>query len=175
MRTGFIKLLAVGLPLVIVSLGSVTGCSESEAQGDAQVDSDADNNGDQVSTDGDQGTASDADQAASDEVIDDGEKCGPDGDCIQGAYCCKGYCANLDYDPLNCGKCGIVCPSDTPYCSGGKCGKLPCMIKCDDGETCCGSQCCAGDQVCCTVIRGGPLAAPDCYGLHCPAGCPLCK
>jgi hypothetical protein len=174
MKTGFLNTLIIFLALLIMSLGGISGCSDSEAQSDAQVDSDADDNGDQITTDGDQQTPDDADQTTTDEVIDDGEKCGPDGECIVGAYCCKGYCANLDYDPLNCGKCGIVCPADTPYCSGGKCGKLPCMVNCDADEICCSSKCCGAEQVCCTVVRGGPVAAPDCYNQHCPAGCPSC-
>ena len=32
---------------------------------------------------------------------------------------CDGSCVNLDYDPDNCGKCGVVCFSD--YCYDGNC------------------------------------------------------
>lgn len=174
MKRALVATVVVGLAVFVVSIGYVSGCSESETQADAQVDSDADTGGDQVSTDGDQETPSDADQPAADQVVDDGEKCGPDGECVAGAYCCKGYCANLQYDPLNCGKCGLVCPADTPFCSGGKCTNPPCLANCDAGETCCSAKCCSAGKICCTVVRGGPVAAPDCYLKHCPAGCPTC-
>jgi hypothetical protein len=40
-----------------------------------------------------------------------------------GTCCASGACATPDNDPLNCGACGVVCPSGTT-CQSGLCGGL---------------------------------------------------
>jgi len=48
------------------------------------------------------------------------------------------FCAELQHDADNCGRCGNECPSGQ-VCQDGVCGG--CAIPCGDGETCCGGQC----------------------------------
>jgi hypothetical protein len=63
--------------------------------------------------------------------------CNPSGTdcstCPVGQTSCPAGCRNLADDPLNCGQCGMVCPSPAPgtgiaYCSGGQCG-----FRCNSG------------------------------------------
>ena len=48
---------------------------------------------------------------------------------------CGGYCASVHSDPLNCGGCGIVCPTGAS-CVGGAC-----TAGCAPGETFCYGAC----------------------------------
>jgi hypothetical protein len=70
--------------------------------------------------------------------------------CPSGATCCPAtsttaaYCANLNTDVNNCGKCGTVCTGTTPACCSGTCVDLSsdnnncgaCGNKCPSGKTC---------------------------------------
>jgi len=160
---------------VLLVFAGAAGCSEGNGQDlpDGETDADAEN-GDDVMADGDEGGADDG-TVTDKGPDDDGDPCGPDGQCVEGAFCCKGWCSNLDYDPLNCGKCGNVCKPNAPFCSGGECGNPMCIVNCEDDETCCGGKCCTADEVCCIVIEAGSDNKRDCYRGHCPAGCPTCK
>jgi hypothetical protein len=154
--------------VLLIGLFGLAGCSESNSNGDQDGDDDAD-----ALSNSDSPADGPADQPA-DENLDDGEPCVTIDDCATGAVCCKGFCSNLAYDPLNCGKCGFVCQSDTPFCSGSKCLEKPCQTVCIDESMCCDTDCCLEGQICCAVQRGGPMSKPQCYYQHCPAGCPTC-
>jgi hypothetical protein len=58
-----------------------------------------------------------------------GTMCGP------GATLCNGTCTVTDFDPQNCGTCGMAC-AQGEVCSGGQCG-----LSCSGGTTKCGSVC----------------------------------
>jgi hypothetical protein len=89
---------------------------------------------------------------------------------------------NLQNDPLNCGKCGTVCPATAPYCGDGTCGRSPCEpnVFCLGTQTCCGNMCCGLNQLCCQD-QGPVSVAPSCYTPtqdqpSCPQGCaPECR
>src|SRR5436190_15828864 len=91
--------------------------------------------------------------------------------------CCAGHCANLQNDPLNCGKCGTKCDPGT-YCGGGQCVTPPCQSTCSGTAQCCGTTCCAAGEICCDTqgpIPTGPACTAP-IGGTCPMGCaPLCK
>jgi len=104
-----------------------------------------------------------------------GETCAPA--CDTGRDCCDGGCTNLQNDPRHCGACSNGCGSDE-ICQGGSCVAPTCDTACDAGETCCGSECCGADTICCDpqgpVETGPRCVAPDARGT-CPVGCaPLC-
>jgi hypothetical protein len=49
---------------------------------------------------------------------------------------CEGECIDIQNDPDNCGGCGNVCPSSTPYCHAGVCAEERCapgLTWCDPG------------------------------------------
>jgi hypothetical protein len=85
---------------------------------------------------------------------------------------------NGDNDILNCGQCGEVCTGPHPYCDKGVCGTPPCEATCAAG-ICCGQQCCADGQLCCTVPGPVVMMYPACIspgsGGTCPAGCTACR
>jgi hypothetical protein len=88
---------------------------------------------------------------------------------------------NVTNDPFNCGKCGNVCPSSAPYCSGGMCTHPTCdaNVLCLAGSTCCGSMCCGAGTLCCEQqgpVSGGAMCfTPTADQKTCPAGCaPAC-
>lgn len=94
--------------------------------------------------------------------------------------CCGSACTNTGNDIKNCGKCGTVCPGNTPYCDQGVCKDKP---PCDSGTacigtaTCCGKNCCSVGQLCCEVP--GPVGGlgPECTAPvngTCPKGCTSC-
>jgi hypothetical protein len=64
--------------------------------------------------------------------------------CLSAATCCAAtataaaYCANLNTDVSNCGKCGAVCKGTTPGCCSGACVDLA-----SDANNCgaCGKKC----------------------------------
>jgi hypothetical protein len=95
--------------------------------------------------------------------------------------CCNGQCRNLQNDPDNCGKCGMVCGAGTRFCSAAKCGPVACGGQVCIGTTfCCGQFCCPIGQICCDVEGPGPSAGPRCHTpmpgeSTCPLGCPACQ
>ncbi|MBW1870475.1 MAG: hypothetical protein JRJ19_00320, partial [Deltaproteobacteria bacterium] len=115
------KIFRVILAVLLIGLLGLAGCSESNSNGDQDGDNDAD-----ALSNSDSPADGPADKPA-DEGLDDGEPCGPNDECADGAVCCKGFCSNPVYDPLNCGKCGVVCPKDKPYCTGSRCEEKPCQ------------------------------------------------
>ena len=104
---------------------------------------------------------------------------GPDceADCASaGFFCCDGRCVNLENDPLNCGRCGVECSDDLPYCNSGTCSEPPCSSDaCSEGQTCCGTSCCTGSQICCLIMNN--FWTTECVEPvdgTCPVGCPTC-
>jgi hypothetical protein len=95
--------------------------------------------------------------------------------------CCAGQCARTDNDPLNCGRCGIVCSGATPFCDG-TCKAAPCTMDggtCSAGTTCCGTTCCDSTQICCLpngpIDQGPSCETPTGSPPTCAPGCaPLC-
>ena len=76
--------------------------------------------------------------------------------CAQSQNCCNNQCSDPSSDNLNCGACGVVCPSGT--CSSGKC--VP------------GGQCAAPYQLCdsdCVDTQHSPQNCGGC-GAACPQG-----
>ncbi len=45
--------------------------------------------------------------------------------CSDGSTCCNGQCTSLTCDANNCGACGHVCQSPTPYCVNSQCTDVP--------------------------------------------------
>ncbi len=103
----------------------------------------------------------------------------PDCPCPAGTERCNGnpFCTSTQYDPANCGGCGIACATGET-CGGGTC--VPCV----SGDGTCAPGCaqagdtdcpCATDQVCDPAC--GPMDA-DCQACFnpmsdgaCPPGC----
>ena len=97
--------------------------------------------------------------------------------CQVGRMCCDGACANVQNNPFNCGTCGKVCQSDTPFCYAGTCQKPQCSVTTDI---------CAPDTICCETAAAAPASsaatsrdqwsriAPVCFtptgSDHLPAG-----
>jgi hypothetical protein len=86
-------------------------------------------------------------------------------------------------DVDNCGACGNKCTGANPYCDNGTCGSLPaCMLPAGTtcnaaGAFCCGTFCCTGGQLCCTVDSNVAMVNPQCadpVNGTCPIGCPGC-
>jgi hypothetical protein len=102
--------------------------------------------------------------------------CGACGnDCrTYGETCCGSYCADLQNDIFNCGRCGTVCPApdanETVACISGLCAYdcVPGAVDCGDG-TCTDltsnpDNCGACGNVC-------PQSAPVCFAGACTTGC----
>lgn len=102
-------------------------------------------------------------------------------ECGKGLTCCNGVCTNPGNDINNCGACDKPCAGPAPFCDNGTCGVPPCDQKgagtCNDGQTCCGSECCDAGQICC-VVPAGPVGPPTCVEPNelgsCDPGCPGC-
>lgn len=97
-----------------------------------------------------------------------------------GFSCCNGQCVNTDNDIDNCGTCGKTCGGAHPFCNKGTCQEPPCQgVACTANQFCCGTSCCADDQLCCDVpgpvVGTGPTCtAPDPLTGSCPKGCTGC-
>jgi hypothetical protein len=82
--------------------------------------------------------------------------------CPTGQTCCANTCSNTQYDPRNCGGCGIVC-QPTTFCVNGTCscptGQFICDgVRCTDPRSdpdWCGSASCGGR--CPEVVNGRRL------------------
>jgi hypothetical protein len=104
-----------------------------------------------------------------------------DASTCNGFDCCGAdSCVNLQNDINNCGTCGNACEGDAgAYCDNGTCGTAPCDagMACITG-TCCGSQCCGTDELCCSVPGPVAVIGPECVkpteAGTCPMGCVLC-
>lgn len=77
--------------------------------------------------------------------------CGPGG-----AKQCNGVCVDVVHDTQNCGDCGVVCPSDKAFCSGGTCAAV-----CGGGTAHCGNNC--------VDLKSDPLNCGAC-GTKCASG-----
>jgi hypothetical protein len=104
-----------------------------------------------------------------------GNVCSPA--CSTGRDCCGSTCVNSNNDPKNCGACGTACSGSTPLCEGGACKAAPCSV--DGGcAQCCGNECCASGQLCCSSegpVSGGPPSCVTPTNGTCPQGCsPQC-
>jgi hypothetical protein len=87
--------------------------------------------------------------------------------CAEGQDCCNGVCQNLQDDPANCGRCGLLCttaPGGNPACCHGNCVDLNhdaancghCRLGCGPAQRCINAVC-----------KGGP----PCQGGRCDPSC----
>lgn len=92
--------------------------------------------------------------------------------CSPGMMCCHDrICANLMSDTNNCGGCDIACGGDFPTCWEWICRRASCEPNtvCTAPQRCCGSVCCATDQLCCFL---GQSTDPACVTVT--ADAPYC-
>ncbi len=140
--------------------------------------------GGRTTTDGGDGRVPDA---VAGDGISGGDVVPTDGTCPAGLIVCGASCVDLSNDPLNCGGCGMTCPSGangTASCASGMCG-LTCTAgfgNCDgnaangcetnvqtDGSHCgmCGRACMGSGNTCtagmCTMGTC-PTGRADCDG-----------
>ncbi len=105
------------------------------------------------------------------------DSCG--GPCPFGLKCCNGVCVNKVNDFLNCGQCGLKCTGAHPFCDGDGCGIPACYAKsCTPDQQCCGTYCCAANELCCFDFTVGPgklRCWPPTQQGSCPPGCPDCS
>ncbi len=84
--------------------------------------------------------------------------------------CCWGACVDLDFDPSNCGACGIACPAATT-CEFGTCQPSVDCAQAADGTLCAASPTAAGE--CCggSCVNSASDNA-NCWrcGMTCPPG-----
>jgi len=101
--------------------------------------------------------------------------CGSTQACVNGACVCpagnspcgQSACADFTSDGMNCGACGTVCPTTTPFCASSMCtsscptGTLACGVACvnsmTDVSNCggCNKPCGAGQTCSAGVCTGG--------------------
>jgi hypothetical protein len=95
--------------------------------------------------------------------------CGLDSDCGHGLTCCSGgVCANAKNDIDNCGRCGLTCTGDHPFCELGTCTTPLCFdVTCAGGTFCCGNQCCPAGQLCC-INAANQIGCTDPVAGSCP-------
>jgi hypothetical protein len=88
--------------------------------------------------------------------------------------CCSNGCVDPQTDPVNCGGCGIACPSGAT-CHGGGCvgadgGAVTCaQTGCEPGFTCLDAGCLS--QSCTAADQGNPCAYGTVQGLCCGGAC----
>jgi hypothetical protein len=86
-------------------------------------------------------------------------------------YCCGDTCIDPFSDPINCGGCGIACPSG--QCWYGNCYVPPgqnCTMSCGSGTICAGIECV--DSMCPSSYYGAYCLAEDgAVGTCCSPGC----
>jgi hypothetical protein len=85
--------------------------------------------------------------------------------CGAGRTSCGGYCADLGFDPYNCGACGNVCAAPGPY-EQGACIDGRCEYACVEGAV----ECAGG----CTFLEWDPSNCGACGNL-CPESAPYCN
>jgi len=86
------------------------------------------------------------------------------------SICCSSICSALDRDPLNCGRCGEICPRGT-YCNQGACiPTVDCALQAD-GQPCglVGGQ----TGICCNRTCVDPSTDPKHCGFFCATACPI--
>ena len=93
-----------------------------------------------------------------------GGSCGNYFCCGAGLYSCGSYCADLAFDPDNCGACGYLCDEPGPY-EVGACFDGQCEYACVEGAVACGGTC--------TVLDSDPHNCGAC-GNVCPSSAPYC-
>jgi hypothetical protein len=84
-------------------------------------------------------------------------------------HCTALACFDVNFDPMNCGGCGNICPSET-YCNLGTC--TPACVGTLSCESCCGSMCCAAEEICCAGANGPECVTP--VNDTCPAAANNC-
>jgi hypothetical protein len=87
---------------------------------------------------------------------------------IRQSVCCSSTCSELDHDPLNCGRCGAVCPAGT-LCDEGACvPEVACSLQAND-QLC--SLTSEKTGICCDGTCVDPLDPNHCSS--CTNGCPI--
>jgi len=122
MRNGTIK---IALSLGVASISALAGCSDGDGEstggsgGSTTTSMTGGDGGGGQSTGGTGGTGG---QATGGSGGSTGIECGP------GATLCGETCTVTDFDPANCGACGVACDAEQEACDGGQC-----VPKCGDG------------------------------------------
>ncbi|HEX8795579.1 MAG TPA: hypothetical protein VF765_31735 [Polyangiaceae bacterium] len=186
MRSYSSWLVAIGLPLLLTAVRCGGSTSTGGNGNDASVDdgnggssSGADSGG---SSGGSSGSSSGGSGSGSGSGSSSGgADAGCPMPCNNGHVCCGGVCVDKYDDPLNCGGCGLACPSSLPTCIGGNCAATPCdadAAACAGSQTCCGASCCNPGQICCVVdgpvVQGPQCVTPTSQQPSCPLGCSIC-
>ena len=113
MRNGTIK---IALSLGVASISGLVGCSDGdgESTGGSGGSTTTSMTGGDGGTGG-QGTGGTGGQATGGSGGSTGIECGP------GATLCGETCTVTDFDPANCGGCGIGWDAEQGACDGGQC------------------------------------------------------
>jgi hypothetical protein len=99
--------------------------------------------------------------------------------CPSGETACPNSCENLNTEASNCGKCGNVCPTESPICFGGKCVECEKSTDCPfyesgKGQICVNNTCvCQNNEILCskgcTTLSSDSSNCGQC-GNACPNG-----
>jgi hypothetical protein len=106
-----------------------------------------------------------------------GGSCGNYFCCGTGQSSCGSYCADLAFDPANCGACGYMCDAPGPY-EDGVCLDGRCEYACVDGAVSCDETCTylewdPNNCGACGTVCGepGPHEYAACVDGRCEFGC----
>ena len=107
--------------------------------------------------------------------------CGSSSDCPAGVMCCSGQCVNTNSNQMNCGICGMACPSGQTCINGACCTMCPgggCTDLQNDSMNCgkCGNACPSGDTCSsgqCMMGTGLPGFGDGGTGIPCIPGLPI--